>query len=48
MKEKYIELIRKRSYLMQTKHLYRSHYEEIQKLDNEIEEIKNKLINKEG
>ena len=39
MKEKYIQLLRKRSYLMETKHLYNSHYEEIAKIDKEIEEI---------
>lgn len=46
LKEKYIELIRERSYLMQTSYLYNKHYEQIHKLDKEIENIKNEMKNK--
>lgn len=44
MKEKYIELVRERSYLLQTLYLYPNNREEIKKLDIEIEELKKKMI----
>lgn len=43
LKEKYIELIRKRTYLMETKYLYPSHADEITKINIEIEKIKEEM-----
>ena len=44
MKEKYIELIRERSYLLQTLYLYPNNREKIKELDIKIEKLKRKMI----
>lgn len=44
LKQEYIKLIRERSYLMETTYLHPSHYEEIEKLNKKIEELKKEVI----